>query len=308
MDKFLAKWKRKISKGDSMEPPSAKRRRISCEYGFRESFLNYLKKNANPRLLLKLMQVSKYFWFKEFPFFVVKDIRYENDQWQYRGLKRPLQCEMCSNLFHPIDIEKITKKLWIVESFPIRPDYNLFSTLVSKIAVCNITELVLYDDLSLSELKLLNVNEIKDAFFGGAIITQSNGDIVSVETILQLFPKAKNFCFDFYEAASFSFKPESTKNIIKALKKSRIQSFKLENIPETFDFEAFFEFMHQNPAKRYYLDFSTNISAQYSRELQAAVNNFIENHFEDYTTVLISFFDQDDDSYEKFEEACNRPF
>uniref|UniRef100_A0A914QZ48 Uncharacterized protein n=1 Tax=Panagrolaimus davidi TaxID=227884 RepID=A0A914QZ48_9BILA len=181
MDKFVVKWKRKNLEDDSIKQPFAKRRRISCEFGFRKPMLDYLKKNANPKVLLKLMQVSKYFLFKEFPFIVVKDLKHEDDKWN-------------------IDLENITKKLWITESFVIEENFSPFndimlvSSIVPKIAACDITDLwMIGQQISLQEFKLLNADKIKDFHFRESMITDSNGDILSVENILSFLLKVLSF-------------------------------------------------------------------------------------------------------------------
>uniref|UniRef100_A0AC35FPE6 Uncharacterized protein n=1 Tax=Panagrolaimus sp. PS1159 TaxID=55785 RepID=A0AC35FPE6_9BILA len=271
--------------------------------------------NANPKVLVKLMQVSKYFWFKEFPFFVVKDIRYENDKWQYRGIKRSMQCKMCFKTFNDIDLENINKKLWIIESFVIEEhfspfnDLKLVSSIVPKLAACDITHLCMIgQQISLQEFKLLNAGKIKDFHLNESMITDSNGDILSVENILSFLSKVLSFSYEFHEDAASTLTPQSTKNIIKRLKNSRIKSFTLGNIPETFDIGAFFEFMHENPTKRYYLDFYYLISGRYIQKLQESVDYFIDNYLEDYSAVLINFRDQTHKSYEKLEESWERPF
>uniref|UniRef100_A0AC34GNC9 DUF38 domain-containing protein n=1 Tax=Panagrolaimus sp. ES5 TaxID=591445 RepID=A0AC34GNC9_9BILA len=64
---------------DSTMIPSDEEINVPCTLGLPESILFYIKHNAHPRFQLKLMQTSKYFRFKEFPYSVVRDIEYDDD-------------------------------------------------------------------------------------------------------------------------------------------------------------------------------------------------------------------------------------
>uniref|UniRef100_A0A914P6G2 Uncharacterized protein n=1 Tax=Panagrolaimus davidi TaxID=227884 RepID=A0A914P6G2_9BILA len=285
----------------SLMPPSAKRRRISCELGFRESILNYLKKNANPKVLLKLMQVSKYFWFKEFPFIVIKDLKYKKNKWKFRPLQWPKPHFFDTRKFQPFDFDNNSKQLWITESLSLDNEENttVASLLISRVAVCDATALD-FDNQRIceSELKLFNGDKVEEVFFWGTMITDSNGEILPVEDVLQLLPTVSDFSYRF-DDDGLDFTSESTMNIIEHLKVSGVKTFDLENIPETFDFDAFFKFMHENPKKKYDLSFNYDISVEYIQKLQNAVDYFIENCLTDKSKVLIEFVYQTDESYDK---------
>uniref|UniRef100_A0AC35EX24 DUF38 domain-containing protein n=1 Tax=Panagrolaimus sp. PS1159 TaxID=55785 RepID=A0AC35EX24_9BILA len=289
----------------SLMLPSAKRRRILFELGFREPILDYLKRNANPRVLLKLMRVSKYFWIKEFPFTVIKDLKYENSKWKYRPLEWPKSHFFDTRKFQPFDFDNIAKKLWITESLYLNNKEG--TNIASKVAVCDIVKLdLLRQKISLEEFKLFNAHKIKNAFFCNIIIEDSNNEILSVESILNHLPKALNFNYYFGENETLA--SESTKNIIENLKKSEIQEFTLRGIPETFEFDVFLKFMHENPKKKYDLSFNNGISAEYIQKLQTAVDYFIENCLTEESSVIIEFEDQTDESYEKLCKTWKRRF
>uniref|UniRef100_A0AC35GXL9 Uncharacterized protein n=1 Tax=Panagrolaimus sp. PS1159 TaxID=55785 RepID=A0AC35GXL9_9BILA len=285
----------------SLMPPSAKKRRIFCELGFRESYLNYLKRNANPRVLLKLMQVSKYFWLKEFPFTVIKDLKYKKNKWKFRPLQWPKPHFFDTRKFQPFDFDNNSKQLWITESLSLdnEKDTTFASSIISRVAVCDATTLDIENQrINENELKLFNGDKVEEVFFLGTMITDFNGEILPVENVLQLLPSVSDFsyCFD---DDGLDFTPESTMNIIEHLKVSAVKTFDLENIPETFDFDAFFKFMHENPKKKYDLSFSYDISAEYIQKLQSAVDYFIDNCLNEESSVLIDFFGQTDESYVK---------
>uniref|UniRef100_A0A914Q3U7 Fumarate lyase N-terminal domain-containing protein n=1 Tax=Panagrolaimus davidi TaxID=227884 RepID=A0A914Q3U7_9BILA len=284
----------------SLMHQSTKRSRSSRELGFHESFLNYLKKNADPRTLLKLMQVSKYFCFKEFPFIVIKDLEYDYDliiDWKYRPLQSVSKMQ-------PFDFDNTAKKLWITETLSIGhcEDTTFASSFISRVAVCDATTLKFaYQRICENELKFFNADKVEKVDFWGTMITDSNGKILPVENVLQLLPNVSYFhyCFD---DDGIDFTSESIMSFIAYLKDSRITEFKLSMIPETFDFDAFFKFMHENPKKRYNLIFSS-VSDEYTQKLQTAVDYFIENCLTIESSVLIEFEFQTDESYYALERT-----
>uniref|UniRef100_A0A914PLW6 F-box domain-containing protein n=1 Tax=Panagrolaimus davidi TaxID=227884 RepID=A0A914PLW6_9BILA len=125
---------------------------------FPSDILKWMKINANPKMLLKLMKCCKYFQhLPEFPYFVVKEIRFcykveggeDEDHWWLMTLDDKTQ------IFKGLkSIEKVTKKFWITKSL----DFNVPEYLIPKIAVCDIQILHLEKPISYDYFKFLTAS------------------------------------------------------------------------------------------------------------------------------------------------------
>uniref|UniRef100_A0A914QV88 Uncharacterized protein n=1 Tax=Panagrolaimus davidi TaxID=227884 RepID=A0A914QV88_9BILA len=172
----------------SMSPPPTKKRCLLLEqhpFGLPEPILYYLKKNSNPKLLLKLMQISKYFCFKDFPYMVVKDLKYENTKWFY-----------CEPYYEVLDLSNLKKPLWITKGINCyTEDVSLVSSLLSKVIVCDITKLGLDDQIiTLNEFKLLiSSGNVKTFSFFHSHVEYENGEIVPIDEIMKLIPNVTEF-------------------------------------------------------------------------------------------------------------------
>uniref|UniRef100_A0A914Q5F1 Uncharacterized protein n=1 Tax=Panagrolaimus davidi TaxID=227884 RepID=A0A914Q5F1_9BILA len=243
----------------SLQPPSKQEgiSNVERKHGFRESVLYYLKKNGNPKLLLKLMQVSKYFCFKEFPYMVVDSLYYDHDITLLR----------CGDVLYDGKFESLVKPLWITESIKLdNPnDSKLASKILSKIAVCDVKNLCLENQiLDVGELKFYaNCGSLESFVFRDSNVKYENGTVVPIEEILKLLPKLKVFDWLLHGELASTFTSETTKSITELFDTSILESFCLMNIPGTFDFKLFAKFMDANPKIDFFLHFARPISAEY---------------------------------------------
>uniref|UniRef100_A0A914PC13 F-box domain-containing protein n=1 Tax=Panagrolaimus davidi TaxID=227884 RepID=A0A914PC13_9BILA len=272
----------------SMSPPPPKKSRLSFKqhpFGLPEPILYYLKKNANPKLLLKLMQVSKYFCFKEFPYFVVKDLKYEKTKWIY--------CKPKYNFNYQIlDLSNLKKPLWITNGINCYTEnVSLVSSLLSKVIVCDILNLRLEDQIiSLNEFKfLISSGNVKTFTFCYSHVEYESGKIVPIDEIMKLLPNVTGFRWLLDSSMMSKFTSETVQNLIKFINPSILKTFCLMNIQETFDFKLFATFMDKNFSVDYELDFDILISHEYSNILQKYVNKKIETSAKKYFLLKMCF-------------------
>uniref|UniRef100_A0A914YUL4 Uncharacterized protein n=1 Tax=Panagrolaimus superbus TaxID=310955 RepID=A0A914YUL4_9BILA len=270
-----------------MSPPAAKRRRISYQQllGLPEPILYYIKKKANPKLQLKLMQTTKYFCFKEFPYMVVKELKYDHNKWLYCKGKYSWN-------YTRLDLETLSKPLWITKGLNCyTEDEGLVSRLLSKAVVCDVKNLRLEDQIiTWNELKLLiSSGNIENLTFCYSHVEYENNKIVGIDEILQLLPNVKQIRWLLDPETASIFTSETTQKLINSLNPLTLQSFCIMNIPESFDFNYFAEFMNANPLIDCYLDFDVLISNEYSAILQTYVNNVIETASTKYYPLHIRF-------------------
>uniref|UniRef100_A0A914QI15 Uncharacterized protein n=1 Tax=Panagrolaimus davidi TaxID=227884 RepID=A0A914QI15_9BILA len=281
----------------SSQPPSKQKSISNVEkvHGFRGSVLYYLKKNSNPRVLLKLMQVSKYFCFKEFPYMVVDSLDYDH-------INENIKLLRYDDVLYNDKYESLVKPLWITKTLNLYDpnDSKLASKCLSKIAVCDVKNLSLENQiLDVGELKFYaNCGSLESFVFRDSNVKYGNGTVVPIEEILKLLPKLKSFYWDLHREMASTFTSETTKTIIDFFDPSLLEFFCLMNIPEPFDFKLFAGFMDAHPSIQFYLFFARPLSAEYTKMLQDYVDDLIETELYKVRKILIIFPTQTDESFD----------
>uniref|UniRef100_A0AC34FUV7 Uncharacterized protein n=1 Tax=Panagrolaimus sp. ES5 TaxID=591445 RepID=A0AC34FUV7_9BILA len=231
------------------------------------------------------MQTSKYFRFKEFPYFVVKDLKYDQDKWLYCNGKYSWDYTM-------LYLGKLSKPLWITKGINCyTEDHGLVSRLLPNAAVCDIKNLRLEDQIiSFDEFKfLISSGNVEKLTLCYSHVMYENGQVVGIDEILQLLPNVKQIRWLLDPETAATFTSETTQKLINNLSPSKLQSFCIMNIPESFDFNLFAEFMIENPSIDYFLDFDILISNKYSAILQAYVDYIIQVSSTKYFPLHIRF-------------------
>uniref|UniRef100_A0AC34GXH1 DUF38 domain-containing protein n=1 Tax=Panagrolaimus sp. ES5 TaxID=591445 RepID=A0AC34GXH1_9BILA len=253
---------------------------ISCQHqDLPEPMLYYIKKNADPKLQLKLMQTSKYFRFKEFPYFVIKDFEFISKTKGYAYHK--------SFTLFELDITKISKKLWLTGSLSIEcDDVDAVSQFIENVAVCEITSLSLNRQLlTVDEFKFL-CNELKQELcMFDSIIINENFDVVPLENILENVTSLEDLYFEFDYDNAENVTTESTNKIIKALSKLNLSLLYLSNIPENFDID-------ENRQTRFVLKFDEYISDDCVQKLRKYVDKLLDGGLLNRYPVLLEFQNQ----------------
>uniref|UniRef100_A0AC35F1F2 Uncharacterized protein n=1 Tax=Panagrolaimus sp. PS1159 TaxID=55785 RepID=A0AC35F1F2_9BILA len=158
------------------------------ESDFPSDVLKWMKANANPKMTLKLMKISKYF-----ECFVVKKLEYEDNSW---SLITPDGQQL-----EGMDVmENITEKIWITDelvilSFTDIP--NFIPCIIPKIAVCDIKHLDIYNQkLSFDEFKFFTASgNIEDLKIENTNIILKNGDPIFIDSIFECIPNVKYFYY-----------------------------------------------------------------------------------------------------------------
>uniref|UniRef100_A0A914QIU1 Uncharacterized protein n=1 Tax=Panagrolaimus davidi TaxID=227884 RepID=A0A914QIU1_9BILA len=261
------------------------------ELGFPEPILYYLKKNANPKLLLKLMKSSKlHFSFKDFPFFEIHFIKIDKTTWKYYDRK--------SDEIKDLDLNSLSKPLWISNGIECCTEQQkpFVEELLSKTFICDIRYFrIVGRNITLNQLKFINSKKnIENFTLFNSHITCCCG-IVSIDRIVKCLPNVKTFLWFFTPTMILTINSVTTKKLIEALNPTKLQSFSLMNIPETFDFILFKKFMKANPSIDFYLEFN-NISLKFSKILQNFVDKLIKTASKTYRPIRISFPNQTEES------------
>uniref|UniRef100_A0AC34GTK8 Uncharacterized protein n=1 Tax=Panagrolaimus sp. ES5 TaxID=591445 RepID=A0AC34GTK8_9BILA len=254
---------------------------VPQQLGLPDSIMHYMKMNAPPRLSLKLMQASKYFCFKEFPYFVVKELIYFAYSWKFRQGKGGFQI---------LDLESLSKPLWITSSFDSGTfkDEKLVSNILSKIAVCDIKNLSLFDQIiTWNEFQKLSSSGIIESIdFSGSDVKYDHGNIVPLDEIIKLLPKLE---YIYCDNSLSTITIQSTQKFIDLLNPSTLKSIIMRDIPESFDFNLFAKFIDANPSIDFWLDFGDEISDEYAKILQDYVGELIRTSSYKTRRIFIRF-------------------
>uniref|UniRef100_A0A914Q8M8 Uncharacterized protein n=1 Tax=Panagrolaimus davidi TaxID=227884 RepID=A0A914Q8M8_9BILA len=281
-----------------------KKRCLSFEqhpFGLPEPILYYLKKNSNPKLLLKLMQISKYFCFKEFSYMVVKDLKYMGTKWIYCKPKYNFKSEV-------LDLSNLKIPFVIHNGLNCdTEDVSLVSSFLSKVIVCDITKLRLVNQIiTLNEFKLLiSSGNVKRFSFFHSHVEYENGEIVPIDEIMKFIRNVTEFRWYLDTSMMSTFNSESVQNLIKVINHFILKTFCLMNIPETFDFNLFATFMDKNPQIYYYLNFDILVPRKYSNMLQKFVDKKIATSSKKPFLLKIDFPRQNEESVKQLESLYN---
>uniref|UniRef100_A0AC34GTT1 Uncharacterized protein n=1 Tax=Panagrolaimus sp. ES5 TaxID=591445 RepID=A0AC34GTT1_9BILA len=147
--------------------------------------VKWMRTNAEPKLALKLMKVSKRFQHKNgFPFLVVKSLFNIGDLWDYSTL---------DGKYHDAQhIQDIPKKFWITRKLNLRAGHDVASAILHKTAAFSIRNLQLFGQKITFEgfKKITNGGNVKICILVDTTITDKNGEPVYLENLFECLPKA----------------------------------------------------------------------------------------------------------------------
>ena len=219
-----------------LKPSSIKQR-----FSLPEALVYYMAKNPpSPEVYHKLIRCCKYFWLKN-PIITLKDSYcfcdgLNDKYWETRDFQ-PSQ---------KFKIDNLNSKLWIHRNLTVWDDRNqlILSSLIPRIYRCDLTSLQLfYQSLTFDEFKKLKSSEsLKSLKFYKTIVKNDDGSIVPIEKLIQLLPKLQTFYYenDPGNVGLQTITSETAANLVALPHFPKIQSFIIQNIPESFDIEAFF--------------------------------------------------------------------
>uniref|UniRef100_A0A914QLM5 Uncharacterized protein n=1 Tax=Panagrolaimus davidi TaxID=227884 RepID=A0A914QLM5_9BILA len=252
---------------------------------FPSDVLKWMKINAKPKMLLKLMKCCKYFQhFPEFPFFVVKEIRfcYKDEGDEYEDHWWLMTLDDKTQIFKGLkSIEKVTKPIWITKSLV----FNVPEYLIPKIAVCDIQILHLEHPISYDYFKFLTASGNVKELNIWASVKYSNGDPVYIDKIFECVPKVTDIWF-YSEMSVFDFDFIITLENIDA---SKLECFTLHIISFSH-FLLFTKFMDKNPHVEYVIEFNDGIlSTEETKAIEKYVQRIIDAGVTKYPIPIILF-------------------
>uniref|UniRef100_A0A914PM09 Uncharacterized protein n=1 Tax=Panagrolaimus davidi TaxID=227884 RepID=A0A914PM09_9BILA len=268
--------KRKAEDSTMVHP---KRTKFSSTNVFRQnlslpdSLMYYICKNPNtPATYQKLMKACKYFFIKN-PIRIVKMLDYAWDKWLVENA--------------PLDLSKLTYKLWITDQFEVQPraNDNLVTAIMPKLYRCDAKELYIsYQVLFFYDLPLL-FSSAEEIEFLNVTIKNEDGSIVALEKMVEVAVKAKKFQF-YSHTVLTNITSKTFAELVKIPHITNLVHFYLENIPQTFDLDAFYN----NKTTHYCLKFNDSVSQDYKNRIEAIVDEILKTKVLVYEPPALSIY------------------
>uniref|UniRef100_A0AC34G4A2 DUF38 domain-containing protein n=1 Tax=Panagrolaimus sp. ES5 TaxID=591445 RepID=A0AC34G4A2_9BILA len=238
-------------------------------------------------MALKLMQICQYFQHQEFPYFVVKLLWGENDQWVYKSLSKWDNKD--------VDIKALTKPLWINERLQVSGDTCLIP--FSKIAVCDVECLILEcQTITIEEFEILTGSgNVTALHLTKSFIQDKNGDNVPLEDIIEAVPKIELLRI-LHSTNSFVFHQKSA---VEMLLPSSLKKLILWNVIEDFNIEECFKLIKKNQQINFRLYSYYEWTTEVTKTIQMLTDNLIEAWLPENEPPNISFQGQTFESKEK---------
>uniref|UniRef100_A0A914QN89 Uncharacterized protein n=1 Tax=Panagrolaimus davidi TaxID=227884 RepID=A0A914QN89_9BILA len=205
--------------------------------------LKHMKKNANPKLVIKLSKLNKYFIHEKCPFIYLGDnVDISNDSvsvWN-QGRKN-------------YKINEIPNNLGIGRIFHVYYE-NLLPQLISKVVICDLKYLYIYTDakLSFNDFKFLTSSEsfFKLGLYGKVV---DEDGIVPYETLLENAPFLRHF------SIGHSSPLHLTKRFFEKFTASNLEKLFLYDLTKFFDVEIFLNSMKKKPNLHIYFQFEESV-------------------------------------------------
>uniref|UniRef100_A0AC34FMM8 DUF38 domain-containing protein n=1 Tax=Panagrolaimus sp. ES5 TaxID=591445 RepID=A0AC34FMM8_9BILA len=275
---------------------------IKQEFAFPDSIIYYLLKNTSyPNIYLKLTQSCKYFFEQNQ---VVVAARIHEDKTETimclndKEICQEKEEECCLDA----DIPEIKCKIWLTDELKL--SYNNISKctslLLPKLYQCECAELVLCCNIAtFDDFKKLAAAFKKFVIFD-LKITNSDGSIVMLDSILEACSNVESFDYWFVrgtDAATASTLMDMSK--LQNLK--NLKHLELNDIPEIFDVEDIFSFAKTHINATMMFDFHWSISEEYKTQLDSVIDRIIELP---NLRCCISYEGQNEEKLEILEIRC----
>uniref|UniRef100_A0AC34F1S7 Uncharacterized protein n=1 Tax=Panagrolaimus sp. ES5 TaxID=591445 RepID=A0AC34F1S7_9BILA len=279
-----------ININDSIISVSGIATTVNCKTSkyFPSDVLKWMKTNAKPQMSLKLMQVCKYFQHEKFPYFVVKKFF----AYYYDIIYTPLKGNDFDYLHErnePQFFGYIPNNLWLVNylSITMYSEMNFIGRFIPKIAVCNVKTLEIEEqNLSIGEFKIL-AETVKKLLFKSTAVFDENNEIISLELFLGTLKNNIEQISIYSIIPSFSSTKATNEIFLPNLK-----SLGFYCIPNTFNYEAMFEFLEDHKTVEFELFFDDSLIFTQIQQLQVYVNNITSDRDLQYPPPYVTFTNQ----------------
>uniref|UniRef100_A0A914QXY6 F-box domain-containing protein n=1 Tax=Panagrolaimus davidi TaxID=227884 RepID=A0A914QXY6_9BILA len=202
--------------------------------------IKYMKQNAAPKQLLNLMQCSKRFCHKVFPYLPVRYLTTRDA----KEVKWRMQ-KLDNSWIRGTNCDEIPNGLWITGKFILVDIPNLLPQILPKVAVSELKVLALWhqeifcDDL----VKLLPHGNVKSIHLNFSSVKYGNGDVVTLDKMLEILTNIPLISY-WHELPPFSV--EAAEDLSKVDVSPKLFEISVAAHKEEFDFGLYKMFIELN--------------------------------------------------------------
>uniref|UniRef100_A0A914QSZ2 Uncharacterized protein n=1 Tax=Panagrolaimus davidi TaxID=227884 RepID=A0A914QSZ2_9BILA len=218
-------------------------------FAFPKFMMDYIRKNPNSwKLWKKLIQSCKWFFDKN-PIVVISCLHY----CRINGFSTCLTAQCTAVHDRRIKFTIAPFKLWITGLLEIVSTKSGAAAKCSnRVYKCE-SMFLMFQLLTVDEFEFLTHDLSHLELFGTRILDKSK-KLVSFENILERLPQLESITYNFMEDGR-DVTPDTVKKIAKMEYGSKLHRIYLPDIPPTFDFDAFSNFMLENKQISFELEF-----------------------------------------------------
>uniref|UniRef100_A0A914PQR1 DUF38 domain-containing protein n=1 Tax=Panagrolaimus davidi TaxID=227884 RepID=A0A914PQR1_9BILA len=295
--------RKRSASGNASDVIPAKRLRFIApnrryDFDFPDSVIYYVAKNpTSAKLYKKLIKVCRYFFWKN-PILFTDWLIYKNNE---------MKADF-SKYEHDICLKNVPYKFWVSGFCNIGFDANssfkkhIVPSFLPRIYRCEIENLALENQkLTTDEFSFLAA-KTGQVCFSDLTVVNRDGKEIAFERLVELIPEV--YSLDHYfKDYDKSVTAKTVKEMLKLPQLHNFVEFRLYNVPEAFDIEAFFAHIKKSKGM-FQLEFAGALSVPYQSRLEAIVDEIIAAETFDYIPPFISYPEMDDEKSIKLSEVC----
>uniref|UniRef100_A0AC35FE29 F-box domain-containing protein n=1 Tax=Panagrolaimus sp. PS1159 TaxID=55785 RepID=A0AC35FE29_9BILA len=244
--------------------------------------IKHMKQNDAPKQLLYLMQCSKRFHHKVFPYLPVQILAINaKDGWWMRKLD--------NSLIQGTNFDEIPNGLWITKRMGLRDFPNLLPQVLPKITVIELEKVSFFGQaISCDDLvKLLSYGNVKIIELWSSPVKYGNEDVVPLDKMLQILSNIR--CTSYSDDLP-PFSVEAAEDLSKVIVSAKLVAFALSADKDTFDFGLYKKFIGLNRQINFYTRFfDDDLEDDFIEELEHLNGITLENGLTEYAPNVFDY-------------------
>uniref|UniRef100_A0A914QWV4 DUF38 domain-containing protein n=1 Tax=Panagrolaimus davidi TaxID=227884 RepID=A0A914QWV4_9BILA len=238
--------------------------------------------------------------------FIAPNRRYDfgfPDPLIYYVAKNPTSAKLYKKL-----IKNVPYKIWVNGYCVIGFDANssfkkdLVSSFLPRIYRCEIEDLSLQNqELTIDEFLFVTA-ETGRVCFSDITVVNRDGKEIAFEKLVELIPEVYSLKY-YFKNNDKTVTSKTVKELLKLSHHQNFIQFRLFNVSEAFDIEAFFAHI-KNSEGVFQLEFGDALSVAYQSRLEAIIDELIEAETFYYIPPFISYPEMDDEKCRELYQVC----
>uniref|UniRef100_A0A914QC85 Uncharacterized protein n=1 Tax=Panagrolaimus davidi TaxID=227884 RepID=A0A914QC85_9BILA len=271
-----------VESSKALNPISAERIYFSGPYllqnwSMPDSVIFYITNNpSSAKVYQKLVQICKYFFIKN-PIIIID----HSNKFHVFYFREDKELEAALEKIVKRILSNISYKFWVTGDV-IGPTSKIISTIFPRI---------------------YKVDNVECLNFTFSNLYNENDSNIPLEKLVEALPKLKKLIVS-QDSGRYFITSETMKELIKIEHFSKIDYILFYGLTDTFDIEAFYDYMKKNKHTIFSFRFSRQISVAYKNRLEEIIDEIIETPNHDYEVPRFTVPDIDHLKLSKVQKLC----